>query len=365
MKQMVINWERYKEEEIHTIICLLYLSLDYHVKNLHEADRANEAGADILVEKNGEKIAIAVKIKPDTKDRSQLIELAERTEKKKIYIYIQTPSDKFQKFILKFKEKVDFWDGKKLNDFFREKHPYFMSNIIFDNSVIHRDLETIKYLLFILREKCSKLEKKPIKKLDKNSFLTLWRLKDTAVALHKTNKMIFPLLRTPMNFKNDNFNEHFVEIFLDYLDMIHSNFNLFLKYFMEFYENNKSLVHNGIIRGITTSHWFWIGGFKPMTNIDNLKDSLKKVIDNQKLIEKLKKEFPDEEREKRLKEELFIESKGNDVWKAMEYQADKLELFGKALEIIIDDIMGEYLDLDVHLFSLENLDFSRMIDEEK
>ena len=49
----------------------------------------------------------------------------------------------------------------------------------------------------------------------------------------------------------------------------------------------------------------------------------------------------------------------------MEYQVTKLELFGNALEIIVDDIMGEYLDFDIHLFSLENQDFSRLIDKEE
>lgn len=364
MKQMIVNWERYTEEEIHTIICLLYQGLDYHVRNLHKADRANENGADIVVEKDNEKIAIAVKIKPAKTDRDQVIDLSKRTEEKKIYIYIKTPTDKFNDFIQEFSGKIDFWDAKKLNDFFRVNRSYFMANLIFDTSEIHQELEQLKFLLFFLREKCSKLKKEPVKRLDKNSFLVLWRLKDVAVTLHKTNESIFPMLRTPMNFKNDEFNEHFVEVFLDYLEIMYSHFNLFTKHFIEFYKNNESLVHNGIIRGITTSHWFWIGGFKIMTNFDDLKESLKKAIDDQETIEKLKKDFPNEERDKRLEKEWLIESKGNDVWKAMEYQVSKLELFGNALEIIIDDIMGEYLDTDVHLFSLENSDFSEMIDDD-
>ena len=365
MKKMSINWERYGEEEIHTIICLLYQGLEYHVKNLHKADRANEKGADIIAEKDKEKIAIAVKMKPSKTDRDQVIDLSNRLEEKKIYIYIKTPTDSFQNFIKEFSDKIDFWDSKKLNDFFREKHPYFMTNIIFDTSEIYQELEGLKFLLFYLREVCSKLKKEPVKKLNKNDFLVLWRLKDVAVTLYKTNQMISPLLKTPLTFKDDKLNEHFVEIFLNYLEMMYRNFNLFTKHFLEFYEKNKSLVHNGIIRGITTSHWFWIGGFNVTTNLGDLKESLKKAMDNQETMEKLKKEFPDEKRDKRLEKELLIESRGNDVWKAMEYQATKLELFGRALEIIIDDIMGEYLDLEVHLFSLENLDFSRMIDEEE
>lgn len=363
MKQMNINWNKYSEEEIHTIICLLYQSLDYHIRNLHKADRANEKGADIVVEKGEEKIAIAVKIKPTKKDRDQVIDLSNREELKKIYIYIQTPTDKFQDFILEFKEKIEFWDYKKLNDFFREKHPYFMANIIFDESELHHELEQVKFLLFYLREVCSKLKKEPIKKLNKNDFLILWRLKDVAVTLYKTNELFSPLLKTPMNFKNDKFNEHFVELFLDYLEMMYTHFNLFTKHFLEFYQNNKSLVHNGVIRGITTSHWYWLGGFKVTTNINDLRHSLEKAIDDQETLEKLKKDFPDEEKNKRLEKELLIESKGNSVWKAMGYQVTKLELFGRALEIIIDDIMGEYLDLDVYLFNLENLDFSKMMDE--
>lgn len=365
MQKMNINWSIYTEEQIHLILCLFYQSLEYHIKNLHEADRSHEKGADIVVEKDGENIALAVKLKPTKADRDQVIDLANRSEKKKVYIYINTPTDSFNDFVKEYGNKIEFWDAKKLNDVFREKHPYFMANIIFDNSDIHFELEKLKFLLFYLREICVKLKKSPMKKLDRESFSKLWRLKDTAVALHKTNEAIFPMLRTPLNFKDEKFNEHFIEIFMDYMERQYQDFNLFTKHFLEFYEDNKSLVHNGIIRGITTSHWFWIGGFKIMGDIDSLKASLKKALEDQETIEKLKKDFPNEERDKHLEKELEIEARGNDVWKSMEYQVTKLELFGNALEIIIDDIMGEYLDYDIHLFSLENQDFSRLIDKEE
>jgi len=365
MKKMNINWRLYTEEQIHLLLCLFYQSRDYHVRNLHESDRSHEKGADIIVTKNDEEIAIAVKLKPTKKDRDQVIDLNNRSEKKKVYLYIDTPTDSFNDFINEYKEKIEFWDNKKLNDIFRENHPYFMANIIFDNSEVHLELEKIKFLLFYLRESCRNLKNQEIKILNKQSFSKLWRLKDVAVTLHKTNEFISSFIRTPLNFKDEKFNEHFLEMFMNYLEKQYQNFNLFFRHFMEFYEDNKELVNNGIIKGITTSHWYWIGAFKIISDLDSLKDSFKKGIENQELIEKIRKEFPDKERDKRLEKEWEIESRGNDVWKAMEYQINKLELFGRALEIIIDDIIGEYLDYDIHLFSLENQDFNNFIKEDR
>ena len=86
MKKMNINWNVYTEEQIHLIICLFYQSLEYHVRNLHESDRSHEKGADIVIEKGEESIAIAVKIKPVKTDRDQVIDLSNRLEKKKVHL---------------------------------------------------------------------------------------------------------------------------------------------------------------------------------------------------------------------------------------------------------------------------------------
>ena len=56
-----------------------------------KSDRANENGADLIVKDKTEEIAIAVKIKPDQKDRYQLIELSRRQEKEKYMSILKLP----------------------------------------------------------------------------------------------------------------------------------------------------------------------------------------------------------------------------------------------------------------------------------
>src|SRR3972149_1595187 len=58
-----IDWNQFSELEIQTLIAILFQSLDYSVENWHNADRAREDRADLIVRNNKESIAIAVKIK--------------------------------------------------------------------------------------------------------------------------------------------------------------------------------------------------------------------------------------------------------------------------------------------------------------
>ncbi len=356
MKNFSISWNNYTEEEIHLIICSLFNSLDYHIKNHHKSDRANEDGADIIVNKDKEDIAIAVKIKPKEKDRAQLIELSERKEKRKIYVYVETPTDKFAKFTKSATMKnVEFWDTKKLNDFFRETNPYLMANIIFESSELHKILETLKiYLMDIWRKNNeNKKKKRKTPPLNKESFKKLWRLKDVAVTLNKSTSTIEPLLNQPLKFKDKNLDIHFVNVFENYLELLARDTGLFLKHFIAFEKDNPILVRNGILTGLTTSHWFWIFGFKTYGTTWGMGEILEKSIENKELMDKLKKEYIDKNREKELEKLLEKTSKGNSIWEAMAYQVGKINLFGRALEIIIDDIVSEYIGEDTHLFRLD------------
>jgi len=354
MDSFAISWNNHSEEEIHLIICSLFSSLEYHIKNNHKSDRANEDGADIVVNKNNEEIAIAVKIKPNEKDRAQLIELSERTEKKKIYIYIETPTEKFLKLSKSDAMKnVEFWDVKKLNDFFRETNPYLMANIIFESSPLHKILELLKFHLMDLWDKNHKKVKGKITSLDKESFKKLWRLKDIAVTLNKSTETIYPLLNEPLKFKDNNLENHFIIMFQRYLEILARDSELFLKCFAEFERENPQLVSNGIITGLTTSHWFWINGFKTYGTPWGMEENLSKSIENLELLEKLEKRTPIKEKNKKMEELIENTSKGSSVWESMAYQTQKINLFGRALEIIIDDIVSEYVGEDTHLFRLD------------
>ena len=354
MSNFIINWKKYTEEEIHLLICSLFNSLDYHIKNNHLSDRSNEDGADIVAWNDMESIAIAVKIKPKEKDRSQLIELSERSEKRKIYVYIDTPTDKFLKFTKsKQMKKVEFWDVKKLNDFFRESNPYFMANIIFESSELHLLLGALKIYLMDIWIKNEKKKKEKPENLDKESFKKLWRLKDIAVTLNKSTETVEPIFNQPLKFKDANLDTHFIKIFNLYLDILARDMRLFLNHFIAFEKENPKLVSNGIITGLTTSHWFWISGFKTYGTLWGIQQNLAKAIEDKELIDKLKKQYPNKNRKKEMEELIEKESKGNNIWEAMACQIQKINLFGRALEIIIDDIISEYVGSDTHLFRLD------------
>jgi len=336
-----IPWKKFTEEEIQTFIGMLFHSLEYHVEELHKSDRANEGGADVVAKKEDESIAIAVKIKPDNKDRPQLIDLSKRKEKKKIYVYIDTPTKKFLDF-MKIHKKVEFWDIKKLNDFFISKNIYFAANIIFDNHSINEKLSLIQYILYQSWKKSHKAKKKKIKQLDKKSFFMLWRLKDMAVTLHQTNNLIERLFETPIKNKNDELNIHFLKIFLDYLDILESKISEFITFFVQFHIKNKELVNNSIAEQSNRSHWLWIAHHQPLNDLRVLKRELKDAIKEKKLYEDLVKglyQAPEDKELKKYEEEI---AKGNDIWQAIHKKLKDLSIFGSGVEEIIDDIVKEY-----------------------
>jgi len=64
-------WEGFDESFIIKILERTYKKLDYSTTNFHENERVHEEGIDLLCEKDSEKIAIQVKIKPRKKDIKQ------------------------------------------------------------------------------------------------------------------------------------------------------------------------------------------------------------------------------------------------------------------------------------------------------
>jgi len=342
MSSLSIPWSKFKEEEIHTIICILFNSLKYSIKNLHQADRSNENGADIIVKKGKENIAIAVKIKPNKNDTPQLLELSKRKENRKIYIYTETPTKKFHDFMKLTKDDVDFWDVKKLDDFFRKNNPYFMVNIIFENSELHKNIEAMNWVFFELWCKSRENKKRKFGKINKESFFYLWRLKDISVTLHQSSNLFLPIVRKPMNFKSQKYDEHFFEIFSDYLEILNRKVRVFLKYFLPFYKKNKILVENSIKEVSSGSHWIYINNFCPMNKLSGLQKVLKKAIDDQKLIEELSKKFPKPKTNKETEKYYRELAKSNSVWQAMDKQVGEILSIGMATEQIVDDIIREY-----------------------
>jgi len=340
---LIIPWDKFREEEIQALIEMLFYSLDYTTKNLHKSDRANENGADLVVSKDKETIAIAVKIKPNQKDRYQLVELSRRKEKKKIYVYIQTPTKKFQDTMDTDGKDVDLWDKKKLNEFFVQNNLYFTANVIFENSEIYKNIESLSYLLFNLWKNSKERKKEKFAQLDKKNFALLWRLKDDAVTIHQANKLMISMFQEPMKFNNREFDEYFYRIFLNYLDRLSMKSSLFISYFSEFFNSNKNLVYNSIIENSTRSHWIWLASFKPLNCYEHMKKSLKRAIQERESLEELIKD-DDDSNKGELEKHCEEISKSNSVWKAMLKQTESLMIIGMAIEGLIDDIIEEYYD---------------------
>ena len=336
-----IPWKKFTEEEIQTFIAMLFHSLEYHIEESHKSDRANECGADVVAKKGDESIAIAVKIKPCNNDRPQLIDLSKRKEKKKVYVYVETPTKKFLDFTKSYK-KVEFWDIKKLNDFFIKNNIYFTANIIFDNHPINKKLSIVKFILYQLWEKSHRAKKKKIKVLDKKSFFMLWRLKDISVTLHQTNNLIERLFETPINNKNKVLNLHFLNIFIDYLDLLESKISEFSTFFIQFYAKNNELVNNSILEQNNRSHWLWITNHQPLNNLHILKKKLKDAIKEKKEYEEIVKRFDKLPGNKEINKYEKEMAKGNDIWQAMHKKLKDLIVFGSGVEAIIDDIVKEY-----------------------
>jgi len=333
-----IDWGQFSEQQIQALIAILFQSIGYSIENWHEADRAREDGADLIIKKPKESIAIAVKIKPKNNDRQQLSDLSRRRENKKIYVYIQTPSKKFYESMSEYHGKVDFWDRRKLNDFFVKRNLGFTSNLIFDSHKISNTIREAQRTLFELRRKCLKFNKKETLKLSRQSLKLLFRLKDDAVALYKPNENMITLLEKPINIKNKQLNEHFLKIFLEYMDILNTRLTSFMHYFGMFYNLNKDLIHNSIIESIGRSHWLDLLRYRSDNSLPSLRKELREVIKNDEVLKKFKKRFPDKEEERYWKER----AKNNDVWAAMESRVRSLMIFGEGIEAIIDDIVEEH-----------------------
>ena len=133
-------WEGFDESFIIKILERTYRKLDYSTTNFHENERVHEEGIDLLCEKDSEKIAIQVKIKPRKKDIKQFNQfLKSANDKKMVYVYVKSPTKFFKEFIESKKSDVEFWDTNKLHEFlirnesidycclFFSKHPLILS----------------------------------------------------------------------------------------------------------------------------------------------------------------------------------------------------------------------------------------------
>ncbi len=118
-------WEktihRLNEAQLQDLLTEVYESDGWDVKNMHRIDPRSENGADLELRKGQEKILIAVKEKPRSKDIEQLRKLGERkTEAKLVYAYSKPSTGGFAKVEDELNHNINFLHGKTLNDFLLE-----------------------------------------------------------------------------------------------------------------------------------------------------------------------------------------------------------------------------------------------------
>lgn len=98
-----------------------YLNLGWNVRNMHQIDPKYEHGADLEIERDRQKILIAVKAKPQKKDIDQLKRFHQRkSEGKLIYAHSKPATGAFAEEANALGEDVQFLMGADLHDFLIE-----------------------------------------------------------------------------------------------------------------------------------------------------------------------------------------------------------------------------------------------------
>ncbi len=173
-------WEDRSEVDIHKCIIEAYTHQNFSVYNVHENRSRSEKGIDITCEKGGEKIIFQVKKRPDGNDIKQLTIFSEQEADRRIYISISPPTSNFKKEMDKNKGDVEFWDKLQLHEMLLENDSSIYIVYLFgETNLINNLTETL--IIFL---ECKDSDFKPIKKLTKEHYNMLWRLKDESVKLH-------------------------------------------------------------------------------------------------------------------------------------------------------------------------------------
>lgn len=198
-----IPWRLYSEEEVQEILTSLYKRRSYDVYNLHKVDRRGEDGVDIECSRHGEngKILISVKKKPQQKDISQLETLARKTALARIYVYVEEPSTTFKKAMEKLKDRVSFWDSKKLTyETFSTDTRFYLFMVI--ENYYERDVFGIIFSFcrfYIDFAKKGRVHGEAVK-ADNEMMNLLWQAKDRSASLHKSLRSLqelFEQMRLP------------------------------------------------------------------------------------------------------------------------------------------------------------------------
>jgi len=332
-----IPWRDYTEEEILLLLQGLFETEVYDVYNAHFSDRASEKGADLLLSKNGETYAIAVKIKPAKKDIYQMIELSEREEKNKIYIHLESPTNEFKNKMGRY-NNIDFWGPKKLTNEFFKRNPYFASNLVIANTELYRNLSDLQR--FLIKIYFENKDKKSNSVPPKGEYWLeiLWRLKDIGVVMYQVNLHLQFMFEEQFDVDLSlETNKRLLKSYLHLLNYMNNEIKPSVELLADFYEKNEEFVRYVINKTRTRSNWLHLSRFNVIVpgRVKTLFEEAKKERNAFKGIED---DFGKIEVEK--------EDKTNPVWAAIESNSRRLSSFGWAFEATIDYFFNYAIDVE-------------------
>jgi len=180
-----INWAKFTEMELQTILKIHYEELGFNVRWIHLEDKAHEKGIDLVCWKaEPEKIGIAVKKNPKKGDIYQLQELANSKYKERIFVYVGKCSRSFSEALTKHRN-VAVLNEEGLEELLQTSR--LLHGILIDNTELMFALSYLGERFFLIAREEKRVDKPT--KYNREILKKLWHLKDRVVTLHRCSRM--------------------------------------------------------------------------------------------------------------------------------------------------------------------------------
>jgi len=263
-----IPWHLYSEEEIQEVLTVLFKEKGYEVYNIHKIDRRGEKGVDLECSRQGEaeKLLISVKKNPRQKDVNQLNDFADKPVKTKIYVYTGEPSTGFKKVMEKVKDKISFWDSRKLTfETFAVDARFYLFMIIenyFEKDVWAITFSFCKFYMDFNEQ--GRRFGKPVK-ADRKMANLLWQIKDRSASLHKSLITLQTLFERMKPFKTDQDTEMYIaQAFLKSLSFLQmDSLKPLRELYLEFLRKYPANFEQFCIESKGRSNWKYFIEMKP------------------------------------------------------------------------------------------------------
>lgn len=170
-------WDEFDESFLIFLLEKTYRRLDYSVTNFHKNERIHEKGTDLLCEKDRERVAIQVKMRPRKGDIKQFKRFVKNARcKKLVYIYVKNPTKPFKDFLENHVDHVELWNSSRLHSFLLENECVEYVCLYFSMHPVIRSILNVHQ--FILQKRGA-IYSKHAYTMDEIS--RLWAAKDNSV----------------------------------------------------------------------------------------------------------------------------------------------------------------------------------------